>query len=195
MKKLLSALALCLALPLGWASVPSVAAAGPLVVQDFSAINPADGKNIGTFQDSNGSKIALSVKGKGSKAYLLIDYTLVQGGYTGLWCRAGGADWSGVDLSKAKDLRLQVYSKKPVSLGLALKDKNNNQYVAVTPEIKAGSWQTVSVPMSSFKLDPYYTPPDAVKGAPEDFSKVTTFNIQAKDTGTFSVGVSKVTAQ
>lgn len=172
-----------------------MAAAGPVVIQNFSDIDPKDGKNLGTFQDSTGSKIAVEMKGKGAKAYLAINYTLVQGGYCGLWCRAGGKDWNGADLSAAKTIRVSIFCKNSVVLGLALKDKNNNQYVAKTPATKGGSWETVSVPLDSFQLDPYYTPPDAVKGAPKDFSVVKTFNIQPQSVGTFSVGVNNITAQ
>ncbi len=195
MKKILIALAACLALPIGWLNAQTTAAAGPILIQNFSDIDPKDSKNDGTFQDTNGSKIALSVKGKAPKTYLVIDYTLAQGGYCGLWCRAGGKDWNGVDLTKVKAINVSIYCKSPVVLGLALKDKTNNQYVAQTPSTKGGGWETVSVPMDSFKLDPYYTPPDAKKGAPTDFSKVTTFNIQPQSVGTFSVAVNNVSAQ
>lgn len=195
MKKMICAMAICLALPLGWVGVRAIAAAGPVVIQNFSDIDPKDGKNIGTYQDSNGSKIALETKGKAPNSYLAINYTLAQGGYCGLWCRAGGKDWAGVDLSGAKAVRLSVFCKSSVVLGLSLKDKNNNQYVAKTPATKGGSWETVTVPLDSFQLDPYYTPPDAVKGAPKDFSKVTTFGIQPQTNGTFSVGVNNVVAQ
>jgi hypothetical protein len=37
--------------------------------------------------------------------------------------------------------------------------------------------------LSSFILDPYYTPPDAVKGAPMDFSTIKQFNLQPKTKG------------
>ena len=195
MKKLIIAMAVVLALPLGWRGVQAVAAAGPVVIQNFSDIDPKDGKNLGTFQDTNGSKIAVETKGKAPNTYLAINYTLAQGGYCGLWCRAGGKDWAGVDLSGAKTLRVSVFCKSSVILGLALKDKNNNQYVAKTPATKGGAWETVTIPLDSFQLDPYYTPPDAVKGAPKDFSAVKTFNIQPQSTGSFSVGVNNIAAQ
>jgi hypothetical protein len=197
MKKFLSVLAVCLTLPAGWAfgQVPAPGSAGPVVVQNFADLNPADGKNAGTFQDTNGSKITVAVQGTAPKKYLVVNYTLAQGGYCGLWCRAGGADWAGVNLSTAKNITLGIFCKSPVVLGLALKDKNKNQYVAQTPSTKGGGWETVTVPMDSFKLDPYYTPPDAIKGAPKDFSAVTTFNIQPQSVGTFSVAVNNVAAQ
>ncbi len=169
----------------------SSAPSGPAVqVLDPSTI---DAKSAGTFQDSQGSSFTFTAAA-GAK-YLSITYELKQGGYCGMWCRAGGADWSGANLAGAQTLSLQVYSKAPVVLGIALKDKNNNQYVADSPSTKGSGWETISIPMASFSLDPYYTPPDAIKGAPKDFSKVATFNIQPKTVGKFTIAVSKVVAQ
>ncbi len=151
-----------------------------------------DSKAAGTFQDSQGSSFTFVVKdnpNKKGKQYLTINYDLKQGGYCGMWCRAGGSDWNGANLSGAKSIFVSVYSKDPVILGLALKDKNNNQYVASTPSTKGGKWETVSIPLDSFALDPYYTPPDAIKGAPKDFSKVSTFNIQPKTVGKEAIAV------
>jgi hypothetical protein len=198
MKKYLCALAVFLALPVGWAfgQTPApAAAAGTVTIQNFTDIVPNDGKNNGTFQDTNGSKITLEVKGKAPKTFLVLNYTMVQGGYCGLWCRAGGSDWNGVNLSTAKAISVAVFGKDSVVLGLALKDKNNNQYVAQLPSTKGGKWETVSVPMASFNLDPYYTPPDAIKGAPKDFSLVKTFNIQPQTVGTVNVAVNNIVAQ
>jgi hypothetical protein len=107
-----------------------ITVAEPVLIQDFSDIDPKGANVIGTFQDNLGSNITLEKKGKGSKAERVLDYTLKEGGWCGIWCRAGGADWAGADLSPAKDIRLSVYCKSSVVLGLALKDKNNNQYTA-----------------------------------------------------------------
>jgi len=172
------------------APAASSASSGPgAAVLDCTGL---DSKAAGTFQDSQGSSFTFAVKdnpNKKGKQYLTITYELKQGGYCGMWCRAGGSDWKGADLSSAKTINVTIYSKEPVVLGLALKDKGNNQYVAETPATKGNKWETVSVPLDGFKLDPYYTPPDAVKGAPKDFSKVTTFNIQPKTVGKFTVAV------
>jgi hypothetical protein len=157
-----------------------------------------DSKSAGTFQDSQGSSFTFTSKDnpskKGSK-YLAITYELKQGGYAGMWARAGGSDWNGVNLKDKKVVSLTIYSKDPVSLGLAIKDATNNQYVADTPMTKGGKWETVVINLSDFKLDPYYTPPDAKKGAPQDLSKVAGFNIQAKTVGKFTVAVDNVVAK
>jgi hypothetical protein len=178
--------------PAAAVSVPS----GPGVqVLDFGSL---DAKSAGTFQDSQGSSFTFATKDNPSKKgqkYLTITYELKQGGYCGMWCRAGGNDWKGVSLGAAKTLSLMIYGKDPVSLGIALKDKNNNQYVTDLPATKGGKWETVVVNLSDFKLDPYYTPPDAKKGAPMDFSTVSNFNIQPKTAGKGTVAIDNVVAK
>jgi hypothetical protein len=179
------------------ASGSTVSSGASIQVLDCTGI-ANDGKNGGTFQDSQGSTITFNTVNnpvKPGSQYLLVSYTLSKGGYCGMWLRAGGSDWNGVDLSKSTQISLSVYSKDSVVLGLTLKDKNNNQYVAQTPPTKGGKWEMVTVSMDSFKLDPYYTPPDAVKGAPKDFSKVATFNFQPQTEGKVTFAVNNVTAQ
>jgi hypothetical protein len=71
-----------------------------------------------------------------------------------------------------------------VQIGVALKDKNNNQYVADADATAAPKdWVKVTIPVSGFILDPYYTPDDAKKGAPMDLSQLKNFNIQVKTPG------------
>ncbi len=171
----------------------SASSGGSVVVQDFSSF---DDKSGGTFQDSKGSSFTFKTMDNTSKPgskFLLVSYNLASGGYCGMWCLAGNG--TGVDLSATKTFNLLVYTKAPIAISLALKDKNNNQYDAVIPTSKGGVWETFSIPLDSFTLDPYYTPPDAIKGAPKDFSKVSTFNLQAKTEGKFSFAVASVIAQ
>ncbi len=174
------------------ASSSSASSGSTIQVLDASTL---DAKSIGTFQDSQGSTFTYLAKdnpNKKGQKYLSITYELKQGGYCGMWARAGGTDWKGANFTGAKNISLMIYCKDPVVLGLALKDANNNQYVAETPITQGGKWETVSVALSDFKLDPYYTPPDAKKGAPQDFSKVATFNIQPKTVGKFTVAVDNI---
>ena len=170
----------------------SASTGAPVVIQDYTA---DDAKAGGTFQDSQGSSFAYSVKDNTKspgKKFLLINYTLAQGGYCGMWYKAGNFD---ANLSGNSAINVTVYCKSPIVLGMALLDKNHNQYVAELPSTQGGKWETVSVPLSAFKLDPYYTPPDAVKGAPMDLSLVKTFNFQPKTVGKFNVAVDGVIAK
>ncbi|HJT24169.1 MAG TPA: carbohydrate binding domain-containing protein, partial [bacterium] len=125
-------------------STSSSTASSGAAVQVLDAAT-VDSKAAGTFQDSQGSSFTFTTKDNPSKKgqkYLSITYDLKQGGYCGMWCRAGGADWNGANLASAKTLSLTIYSKDPLVLGIALKDKNNNQYVAETPMSKGGKWET-----------------------------------------------------
>jgi hypothetical protein len=169
-------------------------AEGPALLQDFAGLAS---DSYGSFQDKTGSTAAASFadnpKKKGAQI-LTFSYNLVAGGYAGLWMRAG-ANWDGVNIKGLKTLVLKVRSKGPVVLGLALTDKAHNQYSADAPMTKGGKWETLKVSLDSFKLDPYYTPPDAVKGAPQDFSQVRTLNLSAKTEGKADVEVESIKAE
>jgi len=180
------------------ASTSSAAAptgAGVLVL-DFGSW---DAKAGGTFQDSQGSTFVFNTKdnpNKKGQKYLTCTYELKQGGYCGMWCRTGGNDWKGVTLGGAKTLSLSIYDKDPISLGIAMQDKNNNQYVITLPTTKgSGKWETVTVNLADFTLDPYYTPPTAIKGAPKDFSSCSNFNFQPKTVGKGTFAVDSVIAR
>jgi hypothetical protein len=149
------------------------------VIQDFSTDDPKAG---GTFADSTGSTFSYTVKANSNKPgakFLVIAFNEVQGGYCGMFYHTGN-NWDGQDWSAGQAVQMTVYSKVPVVIGFALKDKNNNQYTADAPSTKGTGWETIQIPMSAFKLDPYYTSPDGVKGAPLDLSSVKSFNLQPK---------------
>jgi hypothetical protein len=170
---------------------PIVATGAPLVIQDFSTDDPKAG---GTFADSNGSTFSYAVKSNSNKAgakFLVINFNEVQGGYCGMFYHTGN-NWDGQDWTGGKAISLMVYSKVPVSIGFAFKDKNNNQYTADGPSTKGTGWETVQIPMASFKLDPYYTAPDGVKGAPLDLSGVKSFNLQPKTAVKATIAVDKL---
>ncbi len=182
----------------GGANPPSGASAGSkksgsgktVVIQDFSSADAGIG---GTFQDSQGSAITIALKDKSDNKgkYLSVNYDLKTGGNCGIWYRTG-IDWNGIDLSGAQSVNFDIYSKAPVTISLSLSDKNKNQYVADAPGTTGGKWETLSIPIDSFILNPYYTPPEAVKGAPKDFSSVGTFGIQPKTEGANGFGISSI---
>lgn len=175
------------------AAKPSSAAASSgsgsgLAVYDFTADTPTAG---GVFNDSLGSTIKFTLvdnpNKKGSK-YLKVDYDLKQGGYCGVYYRTGSG-WDGQDWTVGNNLSMMVYSKAPITLGLAIKDKNNNQYTATAPATKGTGWEKIIVPLDSFTLGQYYTPPDAIKGAPKDLSAVKQLQFQPQTGGpnTFAI--------
>jgi len=164
-----------------------------VTLQEFAA---SEAGTSGTYADSTGSKIEYATKdakkkGNAKDKMLSVNYTLVKGGYCGIWYRAGDV-WDGVDCAGAVAIEMTVYSSKPMMIGMALKDKTNNQYVADGPMTKGGKWETVTIPVGSFVKDPYYTPPEAIKGAPQDLSQVKTFNIVPKTEGEATFAIDKI---
>jgi len=145
------------------------------VIQNFLSQNPQAGK---TFTDAIGSSLVYLVKDNpnqpGSK-FLAIHFDEKPGGYCGVTYPTEYQDWT-----SAKAVRFLIYSKVPVVMGFAFKDKNNNQYSADAPNTKGTGWETIQIPVDSFKLDSTYTPADAVKGAPLDLSSVKSFSLQPK---------------
>lgn len=180
------------------AAAPAAAASsGPAIsgpVQVFEFVGDDTG-NGGTFQDSQGSSFKYTIKDnpkkKGSR-YLVIEYDLKQGGYAGMYHRTG-TSWDGQNWNGGKTISFNLYCKQPLVIGLAIKDKNNNQYVANSAMSKGGKWEKVTVNLSDFKLDPYYTPPDAIKGAPLDLGGVKNLNIQAQTVGKYTLSIDAIT--
>jgi len=181
--------------PAAAAAAPAVKATGAKVImQDFSK---TESGICGTYADTNGSSIAYEYKDAKKKdnaadKMLSIKYKLVGGGWCGIWYRAGDG-WDGVDCSNAAGIELTVYTPKSMVIQIALKDKTNNQYIGDAPATKGGSWEKVVIPMTAFTKDPYYTPPEAIKGAPADFSQVKTFNIVPKTEGEATFAIDTIT--
>ncbi len=170
--------------PEGAEKPAAVLATEEVEIQGFNS--PEESGIGGPFQDSQGSTLVYAPKSVNKKdkkdLSLEINYDLQSGGYCGLWHRTG-ENWDGVNIAGASMIALAVRCKTPLQIGIALKDKNNNQYVADAQTTGGKDWETVRIPVSSFILDPYYTPPDAIKDAPMDLSQVKTFNLQPKTVG------------
>lgn len=152
------------------------------VAQDFIAL-PSSA--YGPYADALGSKIAMAVKkgapaGAGSAA--CVDYDQKTGGWCGEWIRAG-SDWKGQNWSKAKGLRVEIYSADTLKLQLAFNDSNQNAYLSEVRPVEPGAWRSVDFPIRSFSLNPYYQPAQAKKGAPLDLSNVESFNITPMSAG------------
>lgn len=130
-----------------------------------------NGTNTGAYMDSNGSKIDFAVDAgpiAGQKA-LKVTSNLASGGYCGIWHNLSA------DMSKAANLKFMAKSTPPGNIQIALKDAYNFQYI-VTAQVSA-DWAEVSVPLSSFHKDPYYTPADAITGHLMDLSKTSGMNL------------------
>lgn len=164
-----------------------------VVLQNFASTE--SGIN-GSYADTNGSSISYELKdakkkGDAKDKMLSVKYKLVGGGWCGIWHRAGDG-WDGVNCTNAVAVEMTVYTAKPMVIGMSLKDGTNNQYIADGPMSKGGKWETVSIPFSKFVKDPYYTPPEAIKGAPADWSKVGSISIVPKTEGEGVFAVDKI---
>ena len=175
-------------------SSPSGKAPGPtdsklgILALDFTNTDANVGSPMADSQGSSCKYILVDNPAKPGSKYMKVDYNLVAGGWCGLYYRVG-TTWDGEDWSKLSTIKMLVYSKTPITLTVCLKDKNNNQYRVNAPSTEGNGWEKVEVPLDSFALDPYYTPPDAIKGAPRDFSAVKQMQLQPQTGGknTFAV--------
>jgi len=169
---------------------PTPAQAAPAagtVIQNFLLQNPQAGK---TFTDNLGSTLAYQVKDNpnrsGSK-FLAIHFDEKPGGDCDLTYPTQTQDWTG-----AKAVRFLIYSKVPVVLGFSFKDKNNNQYRVEVADTQGKGWETIQIPMDSFKLD-LNTPADAIKGAPLDLTGVKSFTLEPKTVVQTTIGIDSLT--
>ncbi len=145
------------------------------VVEDWTGVQ--SGSNTGTYMDSNGSKIDFAVDAgpKAGQKALKLTSNLASGGYCGIWHNFIA------DMSKAANLTFMAKSTLPGTIQVALKDAYNVQYIA-TAQVKA-DWAEVTIPLSSFRKDPYYTPPDAITGHLMDLSKTSGMNFAPQMVG------------
>ncbi len=163
-----------------------------LVVQDFTLLEK---NGYGPFLDKDsGTTLDMTLdrdpEGKGERLSAF-KYNLKKKGWCGVWIRVGD-DWNGQDWRGAKTLTLQVYSDFPLTLELGFNDAKQNAYTALAPPTQGKGWETIQMPFSSFQLNPYWQPPEAKKGAPQDLSKLETFNISPKTEGKHGFKVRKV---
>ena len=166
-----------------------------LVVQDFTlleknAYGPFTDKESGTSMDLS---LVRDPEGKGARL-AQVKYDVKKKGWGGFWIRVGD-EWNGQDWRGAKTMTIQVYSDFPLSLELGFNDAKQNAYTATAPQTQGKGWETIVIPFSSFQLNPYWQPPEAKKGAPQDLSKLETFNLAPKTEGKHSFKVRMVSIQ
>ena len=155
------------------------------MVEDWTGVTP--GTNTGTYADNTGSKIDFAVdQGPNGGKVLKITFTLVQGGYCGIWHNFAA------DMSKAGQLKFSAKCAVPGPIQVSLKDAFNVQYIAQAQVTK--DWSEVSIPLNSFRKDPYYTPPEAVLGHPMDLSKTSGMNFAPQMVGGGVLMISAVEA-
>ena len=134
------------------------------VIEDWGYVLPE--KSIGAYTDTTGSGINYTIETgpDGAKAVKLTS-KIVQGGWCGIWRNLY------VDLSGNKSLQFKVKSNAAGQLEIGLTDGYDVQYTSRF-FISAKDWTDVTVPLSSFKKNPYYTAPDAALGHPMDLTTI-----------------------
>lgn len=146
------------------------------------------GTNTGTFADALGSKINFTAEaGPGGGKALRLTSTLVQAGWCGVWHSLL------VDLSKNGSLKFKARASTPGDAQLSLKDAYNLQYIARFT-VPSKDWTDITLPLSAFRQDPYYTPPDAVPGHPMDLTRTTNLNIAPQAAGSWVLEIGPVEA-
>lgn len=165
------------------------AGAGKALAQDFEDLEVG---GYGTYADDKGTKLEMSTVAEGANRVGLLSYDLKEGGWCGAWMRVGDG-WGGMDWRAAKSLSVRVKSARPEEMTVAFNDLNQVAYIADLPKTQGKGWETLSVPMSAFKVNEYYQPPQAKKGAALDLSHIESLNIGLRTPGKGSVEVDDVT--
>lgn len=155
---------------------------GDSLLQDFAV--PDDGLG-GTWKDDKGSTLEMTFratpkKDKADDRTCYLKYNLVDGGWCGIWYRAG-TTWDGVDFTTAKALVAKVFSEKPLIFGVSLEDVNKHKVDTVlTTPTTGGRWENVVLPLENL---------------PEDFSVVKTFNVYMKTPGENLLAIDTLTVK
>ena len=161
---------------------------GQALAQDFEALEVG---SFGTYVDDKGSKLEVSMVADGDNHVMAMSYDIKEGGWCGAWMRVGDG-WGGMDWSSAKTLSLRVKSERPEQLSFAFNDANQCAYTVDLPITQGKGWETLSVPMKAFKLNEYYQPPQAKKGAALDLTHIESCNVGLRTPGKGSVKVDDV---
>ena len=165
---------------------------GQVTVQDFFFL---DKTAAGPFTEGKGlSSIDLSLEKDpehGDDRLASFHYTLKKDGWCGFWMRAGDA-WGGQDWTGAKSLSLEVYSTEPIRFWIGFNDGNQNAFTAQAEDTRGKGWEKLVVPFREFHLNPYYQPPEAKKGSPQDLSHVETLNLAPQTPGVHAYKVRRI---
>ena len=111
-------------------------------------------------------------------------------------CGAGpGEGLDGRESFHRQKYQLGIYCKSPVVLGLALKDKNKNQYVAQTPSTKGGRMGDGYRPDGFLQAGPLLHASRRDQGSPKGFQRGYDFQYPTPNGWNLSVAVNNIVAQ
>ncbi len=156
------------------------------VIEDWSYVIP--NMDIGTYADTKGSRIDFTIEAGpcGAKAVKLTS-KIVHGGWCGIWRNLYA------DLSGDKSLQFKVKSNTAGEVEIGLTDGYDVQYTTRFT-VFAKDWTEVTVPLSSFNKNSYYTAPDAVMGHPMDLTTIKAMSFSSQIAGDSAVEIGPVEA-
>jgi hypothetical protein len=104
----------------------------------------------------------------GNETVLLVEYPASTGNPAGrdVWCDADNRDWTA-----GRAISFRIKPDQPVRLSVSFLDGNRVAYTSWA-DLKAGAWQTIEIPFSDIKPNPYFQPPGADTNAPLDVRNV-----------------------
>jgi hypothetical protein len=133
--------------------------------------------------------VRLSVSGDPSTSeerVLIVDYPAPTKDPAGrdVQCAVVHQDWT-----TGRAIAFQVKAAHAMRLSLSFLDRNRVAYTSWV-DVKAGVWQSVRIPFSEMRPNPFFQPPGAKTGSPIDVSEVTTlaFAPQDKTAGRLAFG-------
>jgi Carbohydrate binding domain (family 11) len=99
-------------------------------------------------------------------------------------CATENSDWT-----RGLAMSFQVKPDHAMRMSFSFADRNHVAYTAWR-DLKGGEWQTVRIPFSEIRPNPFFQFPDASTGAPLDVSdvKAIAFAPQDKTTGRLAIG-------
>lgn len=124
----------------------------------------------------------------GREPVLLIDYPARSSDPAGrdVYFDAAHRDWT-----TASAIQLRVKSSHATRVSVSFLDRNHVAYTAWI-EISSPAWQSIRIPFSAIRPNPYFQPPDAKRGAPLDVSDVGGFGLAPQDSVSGQIAVSRI---
>ena len=100
-------------------------------------------------------------------------------------------DVSNRNWSAGSAILLRIKSSEATRLSVSFMDRNHIVYTSWM-DLFGGSWQTIRIPFSAIRPNPYFQPPDAKKGVPLDVSDVGTFGLAPQSPSSGRLTISRI---
>jgi hypothetical protein len=124
----------------------------------------------------------------GGEPLLLIDYPAPSGDPAGrdVYLEAAHRDWT-----TGSALLFRIKPSHATRLSVSFLDRNHVAYTTWA-EIRGGVWQSIRIPFSEIRPNPYFQPPDAKRGASQDVSDVGGIGLAPHDSASGQLAISRI---